>query len=113
MQSLQNELELTDVRDLEAVYDIVIVGAGPAGLAAAVYAASEGLSTAVIEGTAPGGQAGTSSRIENYLGFPTGISGQELSERSQIQAQKFGARFMISRDVSSGQNGRVLFAHSQ
>jgi thioredoxin reductase (NADPH) len=68
-------------------------------LAAAVYAASEGLSTIVIEGTAPGGQAGASSRIENYLGFPTGVSGQELSERSLVQAQKFGARFAISRDV--------------
>lgn len=110
---LADELELTDLRDFDNVYDVAIVGAGPAGLAAAVYAASEGLSTAVIEGTAPGGQAGTSSRIENYLGFPTGVSGQELSDRSQIQAQKFGARFMISRDVSamtkeSGQHALVL-----
>jgi thioredoxin reductase (NADPH) len=96
---LADELGLTDLRDSSTVYDVVIVGAGPAGLAAAVYAASEGLSTIVIEGTAPGGQAGTSSRIENYLGFPTGVSGQELSERSLIQAQKFGARFAISRDV--------------
>jgi thioredoxin reductase (NADPH) len=98
---LADELQLTDFRDFDSIYDVAVVGAGPAGLAAAVYAASEGLSTAVIEGTAPGGQAGTSSRIENYLGFPTGVSGQELSERSQIQAQKFGARFMISRDVSA------------
>jgi thioredoxin reductase (NADPH) len=98
---LADALELTDLRDFDVIYDVAIVGAGPAGLAAAVYAASEGLSTTVIEGSAPGGQAGTSSRIENYLGFPTGVSGQELSERSQIQAQKFGARFMISRDVSS------------
>jgi thioredoxin reductase (NADPH) len=110
---LADELELTDLRGFDNVYDVAIVGAGPAGLAAAVYAASEGLSTAVIEGTAPGGQAGTSSRIENYLGFPTGVSGQELSDRSQIQAQKFGARFMISRDVSamtkeSGQHALVL-----
>jgi thioredoxin reductase (NADPH) len=96
---LADELGLTDLRDSSTVYDVAIVGAGPAGLAAAVYAASEGLSTIVIEGTAPGGQAGTSSRIENYLGFPTGVSGQELSERSLIQAQKFGARFSISRDV--------------
>ncbi len=110
---LADELELTDMRDFDSIYDVAIVGAGPAGLAAAVYAASEGLSTAVIEGTAPGGQAGTSSRIENYLGFPTGVSGQELSDRSQIQAQKFGARFMISREVSTisdegGQHALVL-----
>src|ERR1700744_483374 len=82
-----------------ADYDLAVVGGGPAGLAAAVYGASEGLSTVVIEGTAPGGQAGTSSRIENYLGFPVGVSGQELSERSMVQAQKFGAEFAISRDV--------------
>ena len=98
--ALADRLQLTDSRVFHETYDVAIVGAGPAGLAAAVYAASEGLSTAVIEGTAPGGQAGTSSRIENYLGFPTGVSGQELSERSQIQAQKFGARFLISRDVA-------------
>jgi thioredoxin reductase (NADPH) len=110
---LADELELTDVRDFDKIYDVAIVGAGPAGLAAAVYSASEGLSTAIIEGAAPGGQAGTSSRIENYLGFPTGVSGQELSDRSQIQAQKFGARFLISREVSSiseevGQHSLVL-----
>ena len=97
--ALADELGITDVRDKTKIYDVAIVGAGPAGLAAAVYAASEGLSTIVIEGTAPGGQAGTSSRIENYLGFPTGISGQELSERSIVQAQKFGAELAISRDV--------------
>ena len=110
---LADELELTDVRDFDKIYDVAIVGAGPAGLAAAVYSASEGLSTAIIEGASPGGQAGTSSRIENYLGFPTGVSGQELSDRSQIQAQKFGARFLISREVSSiseevGQHSLVL-----
>jgi len=99
--ALADELGITDVRDSSKIYDVTIVGAGPAGLAAAVYAASEGLSTIVIEGTAPGGQAGTSSRIENYLGFPTGVSGQELSERSMVQAQKFGAEFAISRDVLS------------
>jgi thioredoxin reductase (NADPH) len=98
---LADELGLTDLRDNTAVYDVAIVGAGPAGLAAAVYAASEGLATIVIEGAAPGGQAGTSSRIENYLGFPTGVSGQELSERSLVQAQKFGAHFSISRNVTS------------
>jgi thioredoxin reductase (NADPH) len=96
---LADELGLTDVANRDVVYDVAIVGAGPAGLAAAVYASSEGLSTIVIEGNAPGGQAGTSSRIENYLGFPNGITGQELSERSLLQAQKFGARFSISRDV--------------
>lgn len=82
------------------VFDVAVVGAGPAGLAASVYAASEGLSTVVIEGNAPGGQAGTSSRIENYLGFPSGISGLELATRAQTQAQKFGARLLISRNVA-------------
>ncbi|MEM9192889.1 MAG: FAD-dependent oxidoreductase [Myxococcota bacterium] len=82
------------------VHDVAVVGAGPAGLAAAVYAASEGLDTVVIESLAPGGQAATSSRIENYLGFPTGISGQALAGRAQIQAQKFGARLLISRAVT-------------
>jgi thioredoxin reductase (NADPH) len=72
-------------------YDVLVVGAGPAGLAAAVYGASEGLDVAVFDGTAPGGQAGTSSRIENYLGFPDGISGAELTTRAAIQAQRFGA----------------------
>jgi thioredoxin reductase (NADPH) len=96
---LADGLGLTERRDASRVYDVAIVGAGPAGLAAAVYAASEGLATVVIEGTAPGGQAGMSSQIENYLGFPTGISGQELSRRSQVQAQKFGANFIISRNV--------------
>jgi thioredoxin reductase (NADPH) len=82
-----------------AVCDLAVVGGGPAGLAAAVYGASEGLTTIVIEGTAPGGQAGTSSRIENYLGFPTGVSGHDLAQNATVQAQKFGARFAISRDV--------------
>ena len=81
------------------MHDVAVIGAGPAGLATAVYAASEGLDTIVIEGTAPGGQAGTSSKIENYLGFPTGISGQALAGRAQVQAQKFGARLAISRAV--------------
>ena len=76
----------------QKVYDLIIVGAGPAGLAAAVYGASEGLSTVVLEQIGPGGQAGTSSKIENYLGFPTGLSGSELAERAILQAQKFGAR---------------------
>jgi len=75
------------------VYDLVIVGGGPAGLAAAVYGSSEGLATVVIDATAPGGQAGTSSKIENYLGFPTGISGGDLANRAILQAQKFGTHF--------------------
>jgi thioredoxin reductase (NADPH) len=83
------------------VYDLVVVGAGPAGLAAAVYGASEGLRTAVLERTAPGGQAGTSMRIENYLGFPAGVTGSELTDRAILQANKFGARIAISSAVTS------------
>jgi thioredoxin reductase (NADPH) len=81
--------------------DVVIVGAGPAGLAAAVYAASEGLDALVIEASSPGGQAGSSSRIENYLGFPTGLSGQELAGRAYAQAQKFGAEVLIARGATA------------
>jgi thioredoxin reductase (NADPH) len=81
----------------DKVHDVVVVGAGPAGLAAAVYAASEGLATLVLEAEAPGGQAGTSSKIENYLGFPTGISGGALAGRAQVQAQKFGAKLALPR----------------
>jgi thioredoxin reductase (NADPH) len=77
----------------QRVYDLVVVGGGPAGLAAAVYGSSEGLATVVIDATAPGGQASTSSKIENYLGFPTGISGADLANRAILQAQKFGAQF--------------------
>jgi thioredoxin reductase (NADPH) len=83
--------------DPEAKHDLVIVGAGPAGLAAAVYAASEGLDVLVLEATAPGGQAGSSSKIENYLGFPTGISGQALAQRALSQAEKFGAKLAIAQ----------------
>lgn len=83
------------------VYDLVIVGAGPAGLAAAVYAASEGLKTIVLERISPGGQAGRSMRIENYLGFPTGITGHELAERAVVQAGKFGARLPVPTPVKS------------
>ena len=79
----------------EAVVDLLVVGAGPAGLAAAVYGASEGLDTVAIDAIAAGGQAGTSTRIENYLGFPTGISGMELAERAMVQADKFGARLFV------------------
>jgi thioredoxin reductase (NADPH) len=98
--TLADDLGLTEMVDPEHVYDLVVVGAGPGGLASAVYAASEGLETLVLEGTAPGGQAGTSSKIENYLGFPTGISGQALAGRAQVQAQKFGARLLIARAVT-------------
>src|SRR5690349_9421646 len=80
----------------DQLHDVVVIGAGPAGLAAAVYAASEGLDVRVIEDFAPGGQAGSSSRIENYLGFPTGISGQALAGRALVQAQKFGAVVSIA-----------------
>jgi thioredoxin reductase (NADPH) len=83
----------------QIVYDLAIVGSGPAGLAAAVYGASEGLSTVVLERVAPGGQAGSSMRIENYLGFPTGITGSELADRAVLQADKFGARVSIPTPV--------------
>ncbi|MGW3363141.1 FAD-dependent oxidoreductase [Streptosporangium canum] len=85
----------------EDVFDLVVVGAGPAGLAAAVYGASEGLRTVVLDAVAAGGQAGTSSCIENYLGFPTGISGGELAERAVIQAKKFGAHLGVPAEATS------------
>ena len=94
-------------------YDLAIIGGGPAGLAAAVYGASEGLRTILIEREAPGGQAGTSSRIENYLGFPTGLPGDELGARALQQAQRFGAELLVARDVvglesATGSDGRVV-----
>jgi thioredoxin reductase (NADPH) len=89
-------LGFNDSIDDTAVRDVLVVGAGPSGLAAAVYGASEGLDVLVLESNAPGGQAGSSSKIENYLGFPTGISGQALAERAYVQAQKFGAQIMIT-----------------
>lgn len=85
--------------DEARVRDVVVIGAGPSGLAAAVYGASEGLDVLVVETNAPGGQAGSSSRIENYLGFPTGISGLELAERAYAQAEKFGAELLMDRAV--------------
>jgi thioredoxin reductase (NADPH) len=81
-------------------YDLTIVGAGPAGLAAAVNAASEGLRTVVVEAVAPGGQAGTTSMIENYLGFPNGISGSELATRAVVQARRFGAELLLARPLA-------------
>jgi thioredoxin reductase (NADPH) len=83
----------------ESVYDLLVVGAGPAGLAAAVYGASEGLETVTVDAVAAGGQAGTSTRIENYLGFPSGISGMELAERAILQANKFGARLLVPAEA--------------
>jgi len=98
--------------DPEAIHDLVVIGAGPAGLAAAVYGASEGLDVLVIESNAPGGQAGTSSKIENYLGFPTGISGQALAGRAFTQAQKFGASIAVATTavqfVCDGPKGYVI-----
>jgi thioredoxin reductase (NADPH) len=88
----------------ERCFDLVVVGGGPAGLAAAVYGASEGLRTLGVEMTAPGGQAGTSSRIENYLGFPMGISGTDLTGRAVIQAEKFGARLTVPCTATSLRN---------
>jgi len=82
-----------------AEYDTVVIGAGPAGLAAAVYGASEGLRTIVVEREAPGGQAGTSSRIENYLRFPNGVSGDELASRALLQARRLGAEILVTRSV--------------
>ena len=90
-------------------YDLVIVGAGPAGLAGAVYGASEGLKTLVIEPAAPGGQAGSSSRIENYLGFPAGLSGEDLARRATIQATRFGAEFLSQRATGIRTEGQYHF----
>lgn len=90
-------LGFNDAIDKTHIRDAVIVGAGPSGLAAAVYGASEGLDVLVLESNAPGGQAGSSSKIENYLGFPLGISGQELADRAYTQAQKFGAQLMVAK----------------
>lgn len=98
-QQLAECLGLTGRIEESRVYDVAIVGAGPAGLAAAVYAASEGLAAIVLESEFPGGQAGASSKIENYVGFPMGISGQELSSRAVVQAEKFGARMMVGEKV--------------
>jgi thioredoxin reductase (NADPH) len=122
-QELANCLGFNVSIDESQVRDLIIVGAGPSGLAAAVYAASEGLDALVIETDAPGGQAGSSSKIENYLGFPTGVSGQELADRAITQAQKFGAKMMVAHSVVKLncdrrpyeivlENGNVLAARS-
>lgn len=99
-QEIADRLGFNARIDKDHLRDVVIVGAGPAGLAAAVYAASEGLDALVIEASSPGGQAGSSSNIENYLGFPTGISGRDLAGRAYAQAQKFGANVMIAKGAS-------------
>ena len=96
---LARELGMVPIDERERTYDVAVVGAGPAGLSTAVYAASEGLSVIVFDARAFGGQAGASARIENYLGFPTGISGQALTARAHVQAQKFGARMVIPTEV--------------
>jgi thioredoxin reductase (NADPH) len=95
-REIANCLGFNEAVDETRVREIVIVGAGPAGLAAAVYGASEGLDVLLLETFSPGGQAGASSRIENYLGFPTGISGNELAGRAYTQAQKFGAQMLLT-----------------
>ncbi len=111
LSELAERLGLMPRTDPETIYDVVVIGAGPAGLATAVYAASEGLSTAVLETVAPGGQAGASSKIENYLGFPTGISGHALAGRAFTQAAKFGADILVpsavSRLICDGRGKRV------
>lgn len=100
VQQVADTLGLNVAIDETQVRDVIIVGAGPSGLAAAVYAASEGLDVLVIETAAPGGQAGSSSKIENYLGFPTGLSGQELAARAIAQTEKFGAKMMVAHSVA-------------
>jgi len=99
-QKIADCLGFNNAADSTRVADLAIIGAGPAGLAAAVYGASEGLDVLVVEASSPGGQAGTSSRIENYLGFPTGVSGLELTARAYAQAQKFGAQVLIAKSVT-------------
>src|SRR3984893_6576906 len=98
---LARALGMVPIDERDRTYDVAVVGAGPAGLSTAVYAASEGLSVTVFDARAFGGQAGASARIENYLGFPTGISGQALAGRAFVQAQKFGAEIMIPTEVKS------------
>src|SRR5580704_4971379 len=100
IQQLADCLGLNVAIDQTEIRDLIIVGAGPAGLAAAVYGASEGLNVLVVESNSPGGQAGSSSKIENYLGFPTGLSGQELAARAIAQTEKFGAQMMVAHSVS-------------
>ncbi len=112
--SLRTAAEAVGLRTVPAAdrYDVVIIGGGPSGLSAAVYGASEGLQTLMLEGMAPGGQAGTSSRIENYLGFPIGLAGDELGSRALSQAQRFGAEIVVTRRVCSIAPGGEDGAHT-
>ena len=105
-QQIADCLGFNETIDQTQLRDLVVIGAGPSGLAAAVYGASEGLDVVVLETSSPGGQAGSSSKIENYLGFPTGISGQDLAGRAYMQAQKFGAKMLIARAT------RIVCDHS-
>src|SRR6266702_7497319 len=100
VRKLAEALEIC-TRPKKNAYDVVVIGGGPAGLSASVYGASEGLSVLLIERHAVGGQAGTSSRIENYLGFSNGISGDDLSERALKQARRFGAEMVLTRKVTA------------
>lgn len=97
------------IQATQEFYDLIVVGAGPAGLAAAVYGASEGLRTLVVEPEAPGGQAGTTSKIENYLGFPAGITGADMGRRAHIQATRFGAEFVTQRAIGLRIEGQYRF----
>jgi thioredoxin reductase (NADPH) len=108
-QQIADCLGFNDAIDRTHVRDLVIVGAGPAGLAAAVYGASEGLDVLVLESNLPGGQAGSSSRIENYLGFPTGISGLDLTGRAYAQAQKFGAQVVVTKGAAKLECAHPLY----
>lgn len=105
-QQIADCLGFNETIDQTQLRDLVVIGAGPSGLAAAVYGASEGLDVVILETSSPGGQAGSSSKIENYLGFPTGISGQDLAGRAYMQAQKFGAKLLIARAT------RIVCDHS-
>jgi thioredoxin reductase (NADPH) len=113
IQQLAENLKFTALQT-GGLYDLAIIGAGPAGLAAAVYGGSEGLKTILLDKRAPGGQAGTSSRIENYLGFPSGVTGAELSQRAITQAKRFGVEFLVPCEVtkikSEGQYKRITLA---
>jgi thioredoxin reductase (NADPH) len=112
-QEIANCLGFNEPINQTTVRDLVIIGAGPSGLAAAVYGASEGLDVLVLETSLPGGQAGSSSRIENYLGFPTGVSGQELANRAYTQAQKFGADILITKGVRLSCGGKPYIVENE
>lgn len=110
LRELAEKLGL-QTRPRDTAYDVAVIGGGPTGLASAVYGASEGLRTVLIESDAPGGQAGTSSRIENYLGFPTGVSGDELGSRALRQARRFGAELLVARKAVAVEPGAVGAEH--